>query len=115
MRSVFADYGARRMIGDPDRDAEKFKSVSPVEQAQRLKAPVLIAYGGSDQRVPISNGYAMRAALDRYGKKYEWVEYPDEGHGFNDDKNRFDFWRRVEVFLDKHLGAGNAATALKLE
>jgi dipeptidyl aminopeptidase/acylaminoacyl peptidase len=102
-RSVWADYGARELIGDPDRDADKFKSVSPVEQAQRLKAPVLLAYGGSDQRVPVSNGYAMRAALDRYGKSYEWVMYPDEGHGFNDDKNRFDFWRRVDAFLKKYL------------
>ena len=104
-RVISSEYGARTMIGDPDRDGEKFKSVSPVEQAQRLKAPVLLAYGGSDQRVPISNGTALRARLDRYGKKYEWVEYPDEGHGFNDDKNRFDFYRRVEAFLKQNLSA----------
>ena len=49
---------------DPDREGEKFKSVSPVEQAHRLKAPVLLVYGGVDQRVPISNGRALRAALE---------------------------------------------------
>ena len=108
-RAVWADYGARTMIGDPDRDAEKFKSVSPVLQAERLKAPVLLAYGGMDQRVPLSNGNAMRAALDRYGKKYEWVVYPDEGHGFREDKNRIDFYRRVEAFLQQYLGPDPAA------
>jgi dipeptidyl aminopeptidase/acylaminoacyl peptidase len=103
-RAIWVDSDrARTLIGDPDRDAEKLKSVSPVEQAQRLKAPVLLAYGGADQRVPISNGNAMRAALERYGKKYEWVVYPNEGHGFNDDKNRLDFYRRVEAFLRQHL------------
>jgi len=103
-RAVWAaEYGAKRMIGDPDRDAEKWRSVSPVLQAERLKAPVLLAFGGFDQRVPIKQGYALKSALDRYGKKYEWVEYPDEGHGWLDDKNRFDFWRRVDVFLGQYL------------
>ncbi|HET7366288.1 MAG TPA: prolyl oligopeptidase family serine peptidase, partial [Burkholderiales bacterium] len=102
--SVWMDYGAKTLIGDPDRDADKFRSVSPVAQAERLKAPVLLAYGGADQRVPIKHGNALRAALDRYGKKYEWVVYSDEGHGFNDDKNRLDFWRRVDVFLKQNLG-----------
>jgi len=94
---------ARTRIGDPSRDAEKFRSVSPVEQAQRLKAPVLLAYGAIDQRVPLKQGNALRSALDRYGKTYEWVVYDDEGHGFNDDKNRVDFWRRVDVFLHSYL------------
>jgi dipeptidyl aminopeptidase/acylaminoacyl peptidase len=74
-----------------------------VAQAERLKAPVLLAYGGFDQRVSIKNGTALRAALDRLGKKYEWVVYPEEGHGLGDDKNRFDFYRRVELFLRQHL------------
>jgi len=102
-RAVWASYGAKTMIGDPDRDAAKFQSVSPVAQTERLKAPVLLAFGGFDQRVPIKNGNALRSALDRYGKKYEWVVYPQEGHGLRDDKNRFDFYRRVEVFLQQHL------------
>jgi dipeptidyl aminopeptidase/acylaminoacyl peptidase len=102
-RAVWAEYGAKRLLGDPDRDAEKWRSVSPVVQAERLKAPVLLAFGGFDQRVPIKQGYALKSALDRFGKKYEWVEYPDEGHGWRDDRTRFDFWRRVDVFLKQQL------------
>ena len=104
-RAVWSDYGARTMIGDPDRDSDKFRSVSPVAQAARLKAPVLLVFGGFDQRVPIKNGTALRAELDRLGKKYEWVVYPEEGHGFGDDKNRVDYWRRVDAFLQQHLTA----------
>jgi dienelactone hydrolase len=102
-RSVWASYGAQKMIGDPDRDADKFRSVSPVAQAERLKVPVLLAFGGYDQRVPIKNGNALRAALDQHGKKYEWVVYPNEGHGFGDEANRFDFYRKVETFLGRNL------------
>ena len=102
-RAVWASYGAQKMIGDPSRDAEKFRSVSPVAQAARLKAPVFLAFGGDDQRVPIKNGNALRAALDEHGKKYEWRVYQNEGHGFGAEKNRFDFYRKVDAFLRQNL------------
>ena len=120
-RAVWSQYGARKMIGDPGRDAEKLMQVSPVAQAQRLKVPVLIAHGDFDQRVPVKEANAFRNELDRYGKKYEWVVYPEEGHGFDvynnpemeygfsEDRNRFDFFRRVEHFLQQHLSTGAAA------
>jgi dipeptidyl aminopeptidase/acylaminoacyl peptidase len=97
------DYGARDLIGDPDKDAEKFRSVSPLVNAEKLKAPVLLAYGASDIRVPLKHGQEFRAALDKYGKTYEWVVYNNEAHGFNKDENRFDFFRRVDAFLKKYL------------
>lgn len=97
------EFGARTRIGDPARDRDKFRSVSPLHNAERLKAPVLLAYGGADRRVPLKHGNAFRDALERGGKKYEWVVYPDEAHGFNKDENRFDFYRRVESFLKRHL------------
>lgn len=102
-RSPFWDYGAKDVIGDPVKDAEKFRSVSPLVNADKLRAPVLLAYGGQDTRVPFRHGYEFRAALDKYGKTYEWVVYGLEGHGFNRDDNRFDFYRRVDAFLAKYL------------
>jgi dipeptidyl aminopeptidase/acylaminoacyl peptidase len=99
----FLDYGARDLIGDPDKDAEKFRSVSPLVNAEKLKAPVLLAYGAADIRVPLKHGQEFRAALDKYGKTYEWVVYSNEGHGFNKDENRFDFYRQVDAFLKKYL------------
>jgi len=34
----------------------------------------------------------------------DYVEYPDEGHGFHRPENRLDFFRRAERFLAQHLG-----------
>ena len=97
------DYEAKELIGDPKTDAEKFRSVSPLANADKLNVPVLLAYGGLDHRVPIKHGYEFREALDKYGKTYEWVLYSDEAHGFAKDENRFDFYRRVDAFLKKYL------------
>jgi dipeptidyl aminopeptidase/acylaminoacyl peptidase len=91
------------LIGDPDKDAEQFKRTSPVERAAEIKQPVLMAYGGLDQRVPIVNGERMRSALAGHNKKVEWVVYPDEGHGWMKLESNVDFWTRAEKFLAANL------------
>ncbi len=100
-----------RTLGDPDRDREKMRAVSPIYHADRIQAPLLLAYGGLDQRVPLVHGNRMRSALDKYNKPYEWVVYAEEGHGFRKDENKFDFFRRVDVFLAKNLAPRNVAAS----
>lgn len=90
-------------IGDPRTERERFKRVSPLDNADKVGVPLLLAYGGSDLRVPLVHGTAFRDALDRHHKTYEWVQYAEEGHGFNRDDNRFDYYHRVETFLAKYL------------
>ncbi len=99
-------YGMPEMIGDPVKDAAQFKATSPIEQAARITQPVLLAYGGADRRVPVNHGTKFRDALQKTNRNVEWVEYPEEGHGWSLEKNNIDFWSRVERFLDRHIGAG---------
>lgn len=96
-------YSLPLLIGDPVKDAEQFKRTSPVERAAEIKQPVLMAYGGSDTRVPIVNGERMLAALKPSNSHVEWVVYKDEGHGWRKLETNIDFWTRVEKFLATSL------------
>lgn len=98
-----SDAGRRMLIGDPQKDAEQFKRTSPVVRAGEIKQPVLMAYGGLDQRVPLINGEKMRDALRPHNTKVEWIVYADEGHGWQIEKNNLDFWAHVERFLAVNL------------
>jgi dipeptidyl aminopeptidase/acylaminoacyl peptidase len=100
-----------RVTDDPVRDEQHLRDVSPVNHAERIRVPVLLAYGEVDRRVPLRHGKLMRDALDRHKKPYEWVVYDDEGHGFNKMENLIDFYRRVDVFLAKHLAPLSVPTA----
>ena len=102
--SDFIRYSAKELIGDQDKDAAQLKATSPLEQAARIKAPVLMAYGGQDHRVPVVHGERMRDALKKNGTPVEWIVYGDEGHGFLVEGTRFDFYRRVAAFLGEQLG-----------
>ncbi|GGX91921.1 prolyl oligopeptidase family serine peptidase [Massilia dura] len=101
-------YGMPRLIGDLEKDADQLMAVSPVEQASRLHQPLLMAYGGADRRVPRAHGTRFRDAVGATNKNVEWIEYPEEGHGWRLAKNRIDFWTRVEKFLDRNIGSGAA-------
>jgi dipeptidyl aminopeptidase/acylaminoacyl peptidase len=91
------------MIGDPDKDAAMLDSVSPVLLAGRIKAPLLMAFGGGDRRVPLVHGKRMRQALIDAGRPPNWVVYDEEGHGWQKLENKLDFARRLEEFLETHL------------
>jgi dipeptidyl aminopeptidase/acylaminoacyl peptidase len=97
-------YGMPYLVGDLEKDAEQLKATSPLEQASRITQPLLLAYGGSDRRVPIYHGKKFRDAVQKTNQQVEWVQYDEEGHGWVLPKNRYDFWGRVETFLNKHIG-----------
>ncbi len=103
--SDFIRYSAKDMIGDPDADAARLQATSPLRNAARISKPVLMAYGAADRRVPLIHGERMRDALTTRGVPVEWIVYPDEGHGFQLEANRFDFYERVTRFLGKALAA----------
>ena len=110
-QSDWIRYAAKELVGDPDAEVARFKASSPLENAGRIRAPVLMAYGGGDYRVPIAHGNRMRDALDNRADSVEWIVYPEEGHGFLKEANRYDFYRRVAKFLNANLG--EAATPPK--
>ena len=91
------------MIGDPVKDAAMLAEVSPVVQAARIQAPLLLAFGEDDRRVPLEHGRDLRAAMQKAGLQPEWVTYPGEGHYWLQDRTRVDFARRLEAFLARHL------------
>ncbi|MDP9109319.1 MAG: prolyl oligopeptidase family serine peptidase [Pseudomonadota bacterium] len=97
-------YGIPRLVGDRVADAAQLKATSPLERASEIKQPLLLAYGGSDRRVPIVHGTKFRDAVKRTNNQVEWIEYPEEGHGWYLVENRVDFWTRVEAFLKRNIG-----------
>ena len=93
------------LLGDLQADADMLRRAAPVERAESIKAPLLMAFGRKDERVPLYHGTRMREALKAAGRPDpEYIVYDDEGHGWLKVENQVDFWTRVERFLEKNLG-----------
>jgi len=92
------------LIGDKVADAQQLKDTSPLEQASKVRRPLLMAYGARDRRVPVEHGKEFRDAVAKANKNVEFVLYGDEGHGWRMLETNVDFWTRVEKFLARHIG-----------
>ncbi len=102
--STWERFGMPKLIGDRDKDIEQFRKTSPLLLAHQIKQPVFMAYGEDDLRVPLPHGTKLRDALIKSGNtQVEWNQYANEGHGFLLEKNKVDFYSRMEKFLAKHL------------
>lgn len=101
--SDWMDYSVKELVGDVDKDAERLRATSPVNLATKIRAPVFMAYGAADRRVPIEHGTRMKTALDKAGVKYQWMAADSEGHGFRNPKTRDAFYEAMEKFLAENL------------
>jgi len=63
-----------------------------------------VAQGANDPRVNKAESDQMVEALRQRGVDVEYLVKDNEGHGFHNQENRFDFYRAMERFLKKHLG-----------
>lgn len=90
-------------LGDLYKDADELHARSPVNFAQNIRVPVLMAYGRRDPRVTREHGDDMKAALEKHQKSFEFIMESEEGHGFRKEEKSIDYYRRVEAFLKKHV------------
>ena len=92
-------------IGDPSKDRELLEKVSPVFHAEKIKIPLFVAQGANDPRVNKAESDQIVEAVRKAGKEVVYMVKDNEGHGFHNEENRFDFYRTLEEFFRKYLGS----------
>lgn len=90
-------------VGHPEKDKERLAARSPSLHADKIKAPLFIAQGAQDPRVKKSESDQMVAALKERGIDVQYMVKENEGHGFRNVENKFEFYKAMETFLEKHL------------
>ena len=75
------------LIGDPLRDAQRYRARTPLLHADRIATPVIFFQGGLDSVVLPAQTEQMVAALRLRGVPVEYHLYPQERHGFRQAKN----------------------------
>jgi dipeptidyl aminopeptidase/acylaminoacyl peptidase len=91
------------MVGNPQADSVQLAATSPVMNAEKISTPLFIAQGANDPRVNKDESDQMVKALKERGIVVEYMVKDNEGHGFANEENRFDFYRAMETFLNAHL------------
>lgn len=107
-QSEFGRNYLQRAIGN---DPAELAANSPVTLAAKIRVPVLLVHGEKDERAPLAQATAMRAALVQAGNAPDWMSVPKEGHGFYKEENNVAFYRRLEAFLARNLARPASAAS----
>lgn len=91
------------IIGNPNRESELFKAISPLFHADKVKRPVLFAQGGKDRfsSVNDANQFVQRLKNNNIPVKYIYKE--EEGRRFKNEENIVLYYQEVEKFLANNL------------
>jgi dipeptidyl aminopeptidase/acylaminoacyl peptidase len=90
-------------IGDPTKDREMLRAISPLFHADKIRKPLIVLQGANDPRVLKAESDDIVAAVKKNGVPVEYVVFPDEGHGFTKKKNQLAGNRAILEFLDQRL------------
>ena len=90
-------------MGDPKTDSERLHRISPLFNADKIKAPLMVLQGANDPRVLKVESDEIVAAAKKNGVPAEYIVFPDEGHGFVKKENEIKGYTAILAFLDKHL------------
>ena len=98
-----------QQVGDLRNEEAFLKSISPVNFADKITAPVLIIQGKDDKIVPPVQARFLINALEKAGHPSESLFIAHEGHGFFSNEARLEEFKAIEAFLAKNLGPGHYA------
>ncbi len=91
------------MVGHPERDRDRLAATSPALHVDRIRTPLLIAQGAQDPRVNKAESDQVVQALRERGVEVQYMVKDNEGHGFHNDENKFEFYAAMEAFFVEHL------------
>jgi dipeptidyl aminopeptidase/acylaminoacyl peptidase len=94
---------------DPYDPAGEYPARSPVMHAHRCKTPTLIMHGAEDLCTPLGQAKELYNALVEADCEVELVVYPREGHGWLEHDHQLDAWKRIQAWLDRHLGTSGVS------
>ncbi|HEX8285650.1 MAG TPA: S9 family peptidase [Pyrinomonadaceae bacterium] len=89
--------------GDPDKEAEMLRRLSPIHRVERVRAPTIVLHGANDTNVPVVEAEQVVENLKRRGVPVEYVLFPDEGHGWRKTPNRIRSAVAIVKFFETHL------------
>ncbi len=91
-----------RYMGLPSENAEAYRRSSPIHDASNLKARLLLIHNLEDDNVLFQNTVQMADALQRAGRPFEMMIYPQKTHGVTGQARRH-MYSLIAAFFDRSL------------
>lgn len=89
--------------GSLEEHRDLLATISPIHDIENINAPLFIAHGENDARVPVGEALQVAERLDEQDTPVELMIVEDEGHHLARQGNRIEVYRAASEFLDENL------------
>lgn len=91
------------MVGHPEKNKKQMAKYSPALHTDKIKVPLFVVQGANDPRVNIDEADQIVRSLRARGIDVPYMVKYNEGHGFHNEENKFEFYKAMTGFLYMHL------------
>lgn len=92
-----------KIIGDPKKEYELFKAVSPLFHADKVRMPILMFHGGKDKYNSVTDVNQFVQKVKNNNVSIQYVFKEEEGRRFRKDENVIEFYQLIEQFLKDQM------------
>lgn len=92
-----------RFMDTPKNNPEGYKTSSVVAAAANLSGRLMIIHGEIDDNVHMANSMQLVHALQKAGKQFDLMVYPNNRHGVTDPNQSYHQYQMMTDFFQKHL------------
>ncbi len=100
---LYDTHYTERYMGNPATDPKPYEASAAIEDAPKIKDPLLLIHGMSDDNVVFDNSTALMAKLQAAAVPFEAMVYPGFGHRVAGPGVSVHLWRTIERFLEWSL------------
>ena len=95
--------GKPQLIKRLGNDQDRLKEMSPHYNAEKLKVPFFMIHGKNDVRAPYEDAVKFSKKLNKIGFDHKTLFIEKEGHGYSNEKVRYESNMELINFFKKHL------------
>jgi dipeptidyl-peptidase-4 len=102
---LYDTHYTERYLGDPKAKDSAYPASGALQEATKLKDPLLVIHGMSDDNVVFDNSTALVARMQAAATPFEMMVYPGQTHRVGGPGISVHLWETIEHFLAENAGA----------
>ncbi|WP_375197506.1 DPP IV N-terminal domain-containing protein [Sphingobium sp.] len=99
---LYDTHYTERYLGQPQEKPSAYPGSGAVDEAVKIKDPLLLIHGMSDDNVVFDNSTALIAKMQAAAVPFEMMVYPGQTHRVGGPGISVHLWRTIEDFLARH-------------
>ena len=92
-----------RYLGNPSIDAKPYQTSDALDDAVRIRDPLLLVHGMSDDNVVFQNSTELYARLQQAKTPFDMMVYPGATHAIAGEGPQTHVWTTITRFLDEKV------------